>query len=135
MSHHAPIQHSFAGGAHTPLNHTTPVSEHDRLTQQTQKWVAQTFFATLLKQMRNSPFKSKLFEGGRGGEAFGELYDQKLAEHMSRGAGTKLVHSIVSRIEAQKAYGKSMRREKHKTVHGINPTRQGRANDSATFRA
>src|SRR5436305_14473162 len=115
MTHHTHQAGGFAAAAKIPLNHTAPPSEHERLTQQTQKWVAQTFFATLLKQMRNSPFKSKLFEGGRGGEAFGELYDQKLAEHMSRGAGTKLVHSIVSRIEAQKAYGKSMRREKHKT--------------------
>jgi Rod binding domain-containing protein len=54
--------------------------------------------------MRNSPFKSKLFSGGRGGEAFGEMFDQKLADKMSKGSGRKLVDSIVRRIEAKKAY-------------------------------
>ena len=79
-------------------------TQHDRLTGEAQKWVAQTFFATLLKQMRDSPFKSELFSGGQGGETFGSLYDQQLAERMSRSAGSKLVGSIVRRIEANTAY-------------------------------
>src|SRR5690348_1911041 len=41
-------------------------SQHDQLTEQARKWVAQTFFGTLLKQMSDSPFKSELFSGGRG---------------------------------------------------------------------
>jgi Rod binding domain-containing protein len=81
-----------------------PKSEHEQLTDQTQTWVAQSFFGTLLKQMRNSPFKSELFSGGQGGEAFASLHDQQLAEHMARGAGNKLVHSIVRHIEANAAY-------------------------------
>jgi Rod binding domain-containing protein len=81
-------------------------SEHDQLVDQTQNWVAQTFFGTLLKQMRNSPFKSELFSGGQGGQAFAGLHDQQLAEHMARGAGSKLVNSIVRRIEATAAYRK-----------------------------
>ena len=82
---------------------------HARLTEQAQKWVAQTFFGTLMKQMHDSPFKSQLFEGGRGGEAFSSLYDQKLIEHMSRGVGNKLVNSIVKKIEAGAAYQKQKR--------------------------
>jgi len=76
-----------------------PLSQHQQLEKQTQVWVAQTFFGTLLKQMHDSPFKSDLFSGGRGGEAFGSLYDQHLAQRMARGAGSKLVHSIVKKIE------------------------------------
>jgi Rod binding domain-containing protein len=76
-------------------------AQHDRLTHQAQTWVAQTFFGTLLKQMENSPFKSDLFSGGRGGEAFSSLYHQRLAEHMSRGAGSKLVNAMVRKIEAK----------------------------------
>jgi Rod binding domain-containing protein len=65
--------------------------------------VAQTFFGTLIKQMRNSPFKSPLFDGGRGGQAFGELYDQRMVDHMSRGVGNKLVGALVrSIVDAQK---------------------------------
>src|SRR5256885_11897325 len=80
-----------------------PQTQHDQLVKQTQKWVAQTFFGTLLKQMEDSPFKSEMFSGGRGGQAFSSLYHQQLAERMSRGAGGKLVNTIVRRIEAKAA--------------------------------
>lgn len=75
-------------------------AKHAALVKQTQKWVAQTFFGQMLKQMRESPFKSDLFSGGRGGQAFAEMYDQELADHMARGAGSKLVNAIVGRIES-----------------------------------
>lgn len=99
----------FAGAAATPLNVRPAATQHSKVELQAQKWVAQTFFGTLLKQMRNSPFRSPLFEGGRGGEAFQSLYDQRLAEHMARGAGHKLVDAIARKIEARNAYAKSSR--------------------------
>jgi Rod binding domain-containing protein len=83
-----------------------PLSDHDKLVKQTQKWVAQSFFGTILKQMHDSPFKSDMLDGGRGGQAFGSLYDQQLADRMSRGVGHKLVNSIVRKIEAKNAYEK-----------------------------
>jgi Rod binding domain-containing protein len=86
--------------------HAAGKTQHEQLVKQTQTWVAQTFFGTLLKQMRNSPFKSELLEGGKGGEMFAGLQDQHLAEHMTRGAGAKLVNGIVRRIEANAAYKK-----------------------------
>jgi Rod binding domain-containing protein len=79
--------------------------QHDALVKQTEKWVSQTFYGEMLKQMRNSPFKSKIFDGGEGGQAFTEMFDQQLADKMSRGAGQKLVDSIVNKIEAGRAYG------------------------------
>lgn len=82
------------------------VPQHGQLVEQTQKWVAQTFFGTLMKQMEESPFKSDLFSGGRGGEAFSPLYHQQLVDRMARGAGDKLVNAIVRRIEATSAYQK-----------------------------
>jgi Rod binding domain-containing protein len=82
-------------------------TEHEKLTDKTRTWVSQTFFGTLLKQMRDSPFKSELFGGGQGGQAFSQLYDQHLAEHMARGAGRKLVDGMVRRIEANAAYRKT----------------------------
>ncbi|HTL27620.1 MAG TPA: rod-binding protein [Tepidisphaeraceae bacterium] len=85
------------------------LSAHDALTKQTQTWVAQSFFGTLLKQMRDSPFKSDILDGGRGGQAFSGLYDQHLAERMSRGVGHKLVGAIVRKIEAKNAYTKQMK--------------------------
>lgn len=79
-------------------------TQNDALRKQAEIFVASAFFGTLLKQMRESPFKSELFSGGRGGQAFGSLYDQQMAERMSRGAGSKLVDSIVRKIEASAAY-------------------------------
>lgn len=79
------------------------------LRREAEIFVSQAFFGTLLKQMRESPFRSDLFEGGRGGQAFGSLYDQHLAERMARGAGTKLVNTIVRKLEAKRAYAKDLR--------------------------
>jgi Rod binding domain-containing protein len=74
-------------------------SQHDALMNQAQKWVSQTFFGTLLKQMRDSPFKSQVFSGGRGGQVFSEMQDQRLAEHMAHASGRKLAVSIAKHIE------------------------------------
>lgn len=74
------------------------------LEKQVGKWVSQTFFGTLFKQMRNSPFKSEILSGGRGGEVFGSMLDQQLADNMSRGAGKKLVNAIIRQIEGAQAY-------------------------------
>jgi Rod binding domain-containing protein len=82
---------SYSGNA-------TP-DQHQKLVHAAQQLVSQTFFGQLLKQMREDPFRSKLFDGGRGGQMFGAMYDQKLAERMARGSGTKLVMSIVHHIE------------------------------------
>jgi Rod binding domain-containing protein len=96
------------------------LSAHDKLVKQTQTWVAQSFFGTMLKQMRESPFKSDMLDGGRGGQAFGALYDQHLAERMSRGVGHKLVNSIVRKIEAKNAY------EKQKSAFGVRRSALGK---------
>ncbi|HVT90798.1 MAG TPA: rod-binding protein [Tepidisphaeraceae bacterium] len=79
-----------------------PAQQHAKLLQTAQTWVAQTFFGQMLKQMRESPFKSKLFDGGRGGEMFANQLDQHLAERMSRsGSGRRLAESIVHKIESK----------------------------------
>ena len=93
-------------GAGAGAGAAAPPTRHEQLVEQTRNWVAQTFFGTLLKQMDESPFRSELFSGGRGGQAFSSLYNQQLAERMSRSAGDKLVNSIVRRIEAKAAYQK-----------------------------
>jgi Rod binding domain-containing protein len=101
-SHAQQIGGSFASSH--PKSSGDP--HHDALVKQTQKWVAQTFYGEMLKQMRNSPFKSKMFEGGEGGQAFTQMFDQQLADKMATGSGRKLVDSIVNKIEAGKAYAK-----------------------------
>src|SRR5262245_64644568 len=78
---------------------TSSASQHADLVRQASIWVSQTFYGTMLKQMHNSPFKSELFSGGRGGEMFASLLDQHLTQRMSRGAAAPLVNSIVKHIE------------------------------------
>jgi Rod binding domain-containing protein len=78
-------------------------ARHQALIDNTRKWVSGAFFGTLLKQMHESPFKSDLWDGGRGGQAFSTLYDQRLTERMSHGVGQKLVNAIVRKIEGPNA--------------------------------
>jgi Rod binding domain-containing protein len=118
----------YAGGNTVELS---PDKQHDQLVEQAQKWVAQTFFGTMLKQMRNSPFKSELFSGGRGGEAFGELYDQQMAERMAKGAGNKLVKSLVRKMEANAAYRRQMPSQEVLQRSG-EPTTQPQLNEKMT---
>ena len=82
----------------TPMVTHIP-SQHEKIVQQTRKWVALTFFEPMLEAARKDPFHSDMLDGGRGGQAFAGLYDQQLAQRMSRGAGHKLVDAIVNRIE------------------------------------
>jgi Rod binding domain-containing protein len=92
--------------ATSPMSTAHSVRPQDKLTKQVQQWVGTTFFGTLLKQMRESPFRSEMFDGGRGGQAFGAMFDQQLATHMTRGAGSKLTNAIVRKLEGKKAYAK-----------------------------
>ncbi|HLL91077.1 MAG TPA: rod-binding protein, partial [Tepidisphaeraceae bacterium] len=93
------------GGTDNVPNVTkVPQTEHEQIVATAQKWVAGTFFGTLLKQLRDSPFKSDLWSGGQGGEKFGSMYDQQLADRMARGSGQKLVNAIARKIEAASAY-------------------------------
>ncbi|MDB5294372.1 MAG: hypothetical protein JWO31_355, partial [Phycisphaerales bacterium] len=81
-----------------------PADQKSKLEGHARQLVSQTFFGTLLKQMRESPFKSEMLEGGKGGQAFAGLFDQKMVDQMSRGAGGKLVNAILRKFEAPKAY-------------------------------
>jgi len=63
--------------------------------------VSQTFFGTLLKQMRQSPWKSEMFSGGRAGQAYQQMFDQHLVEKLGRGAGRRLVDSLVKDMRRQ----------------------------------
>lgn len=111
------LQHNKAVNTHLGSVHgRNPPTQHEKLVDQTRKWVATTFFAPMLKQMRESPFHSPLLDGGRGGEAFGSLYDQELAGRMTRGTSNKLVNSIVNKIEGRKAYAASQVHTHAKTL-------------------
>jgi Rod binding domain-containing protein len=69
------------------------------LEQAAETLVAQTFFGSLLKSARQSPWRSDLWDGGRAGQAYQSMFDQHLAERLTGGPGAGLVRAIVNRIE------------------------------------
>jgi Rod binding domain-containing protein len=142
MTHLPSTFHSLPPAGPSPLNATASTGsaipsavQHDRLVKQTQKWVAQTFYGTLLKQVRQSPFRSELMDGGRGGQAFGSLYDQQMAEHMTRGVGMKLVNAIVRKIEAKQAYQKQAGKNGKKDGKLLSPKTNGSTHVAPNLRA
>lgn len=96
------LQSLHADSAPALVRDPKAVKSDKAIEDQARKWVAQTFFGTLLKQMRDSPFKSELFSGGRGEQAFGPVMDAHMAERMARGSGNKLVKSIVKRFKTNR---------------------------------
>jgi Rod binding domain-containing protein len=87
-----------------------PLSQHEKLIVQTRKWVAMSFFEPMLQQMRNSPFRSDLFDGGSAGKAFESMYDERLSEKMASDASDTLVQSIVRKIEGGRAYAQHVQK-------------------------
>lgn len=82
-----------------PATSSAAVELADRMRPVARQWVSQTFFGTLLKQARNSGLSAEgPLSGGRGGQAFGSLFDQHLAEGASGAAGNRLAESIVRSI-------------------------------------
>ncbi len=87
--------------------------------------MAQTFFGQMLKQMRDSPFKSKLFDGGHGGEAFQQMADQRTGRAAwPAGAGHRLVDAIVAKIE--RAGGRAPPNTAAAAVQTVMPSVTGR---------
>src|SRR5271157_1594124 len=107
------------------LHQAEPASKrHAELVRQTQKWVSQAFYGNLLKQMRNSPFRSSIMDGGRGGEMFEEMFDQQIADRMSRGAPSKLVNAIVQKIEKGHAVSQYVKHSKIGPKSQLNASEQ-----------
>jgi Rod binding domain-containing protein len=90
--------------------------------------VAQTFYAPMMAQMRNSPFKDEKFSGGRGGEAFSQVLDQQIVSKMSRGHDP-LVESIIKRFEriGAKAEGQDPGRLDRKEMSLADAAREAKA--------
>ena len=129
---HIPNIASAARTPHSGGHHGTQ-SVHDQIVKHTQRVVSQAFFGTLLKQMHEGPFKSKMFDGGRGGEAFSSLLDQNLSDRMASGSGKKLVNAMVKHIERAKNINQHSAPRK-KTVSQEMNERRGRPAPSAKDR-
>ena len=95
-----------AGGTYVPsrlpvTRNASPTPTEQNLRKAIQELLGQTFYAPMFKQMRESPFKDKMFSGGRGGEAFSAMLDQKLMTAVSRGSGRNLAEVFAKKLSKQ----------------------------------
>jgi Rod binding domain-containing protein len=60
--------------------------------------VSVTFLMPMLKMMREDPFKSEMFHGGRGEEIFGAQLDEVLADRMAQSMQLPLADAVYRRI-------------------------------------
>ena len=92
-----------------------PMSEKDAELQKTaEQLVNSLFMGTMLKGMRNSPFKDDLFSGGKAGNAYAGMFDQQLTQHAGGGLAQDLVRSMV------KAYRKHQPNPDNGLPHKVN---------------
>mgnify|MGYP006273423515 CR=1 FL=1 len=62
--------------------------------------VGMALFLPLLKQARENPFRTDLFHGGQGEDAFAARLDEELADRLAKRSGGELVEAIVSKWRA-----------------------------------
>jgi Rod binding domain-containing protein len=91
--------HPLQAADHVPGAKSVSDDPDSNVRKQVKKLIGQTFYANILKQMHDDPFKSKLFDGGRGAEAFAPMFDQEIANHIAQSGSNKLVESVVNHIE------------------------------------
>jgi Rod binding domain-containing protein len=69
------------------------------LREKVQEWVSQAFVGEMLKQARNSPFKSEVFSGGKAGDTYQQMYDQHVVQQVAPAMSGGLVDSLVRRLD------------------------------------
>jgi len=72
-------------------------SDTDRVREAAEQLVGIALIKPLLEQARENPFKTELFHGGPGEEAFGAQLDQHLADRMAKRAGGSIVDAVMNR--------------------------------------
>ena len=69
--------------------------------------IASAFILPVLQEVRNSPFKTEMFSGGRGEEVFGQQLDVILAERITQSAGFGLSEALVRQFEGSTTTSRS----------------------------
>jgi hypothetical protein len=70
----------------------------DRLREAAAELVSVAMLLPMLKAARNDPFKSDLFHGGQGEEAFGAQLDQEMATRMGRSMKMPVIDAVYNRF-------------------------------------
>lgn len=84
-------------------------TQMDRLTEVGDELVASAFVLPLLEQVRDDPFKSDLFHGGRGEEIFGQQLDVIMAERITASSNFGVGAALVERFRPPAAMPDAVR--------------------------
>ena len=88
-----------------------PATPRDKaLREQATQFVAGSFFAMLLKAMRDTVPKDGLVSGGRGEEVFRSLFDQELSQRFAEGSKLGVIDAAVRQLSGRAAYRQEMPR-------------------------
>lgn len=71
---------------------------HAEAKQAAEQFVASSLIFPLLKQMQNDPFKTDLFHGGFGEDAFMQQWNQVIADRMTQRADLPIVREVENRL-------------------------------------
>ncbi len=66
--------------------------------QAAEQFVASSLIFPLLEQMQNDPFKTDLFHGGFGEDAFMQQWNQTIADRMTQSADLPIVREVENRL-------------------------------------
>jgi len=80
----------------------------DRARTAANQLVATALVQPILEEMRSSPFKSKLFHGGRGEEVFGQQLDTVLAERIASAPGFGPGAAVAARLTGGPVAGRGV---------------------------
>lgn len=84
-----------------------------KLREAVEQLISTAFFTPLMEQARDSVFKSELFHGGPGEDAFAKQLDQMYADRVVRQSRFGLVESIERKLLGNAAYEKQ---SQHRTT-------------------
>jgi len=91
------LQAKAAGDA--PFNAELKQAEARRAAEQ---FVATSLLFPLLEQMQNDPFKTDLFHGGFGEDAFMQQWNQVIADRIVQSADLPIVREVENRLTRSK---------------------------------
>jgi hypothetical protein len=87
------------------------------LRQAAQEVVSTTFLGEMLKMSRSSPFKNKMFHGGRGEEIFQAQLDGELTRRAGGSMQNNLSEAIVKRLAGHSAKADKNAVKAEKNMH------------------
>jgi Rod binding domain-containing protein len=73
-------------------------AQTDRLRHAAEQLVSTALYLPLLKQARQSAFRSDLFHGGFGEDAFGAQFDQQIADRLAERTSHGLADAVAARF-------------------------------------